>query len=128
MSLFTTSVGASANILSSLGIILLNLLLLLPSALLVATLWTLHALQLGLGRVFAVAIWPIATAAALVWIVFAPIIYTVSYTVAPFFYLASLVPKLEVSPRLSYGKCTVDQSRRSTSTSVYLAIGSRLPL
>ena len=100
MSLLTTSVEVSANILSSLGVILLNLLLLLPSAFLVAALWTLHVLQLVLSRVFAVAIWPIATAAALVWIVFAPVIYTVSYAVAPFFYLASLLPKLEVSLRL----------------------------
>lgn len=55
---------------------------------------TLYALRL--------IIWPISILYAAFLVVFAPVIYTVQFLLAPFVYFISLVPNLKVTSRISF--------------------------
>ncbi len=48
------------------------------------------------GYVYAVIAWPFATTATVLFFLLSPVIYPVTYAFKPFFWLASLVPKIEV--------------------------------
>jgi len=97
MTLLTETVGASGDLFVQLAVVLMNLLALLPAALLTAALWALHALHIVAARILLVAVWPITAVVALALVVLAPVLYTLSYIIAPAFWVVSIVPKLEVS-------------------------------